>query len=135
MIKKVAVAAVLFCAAVFVARALIVPAAPETGQASFYGGYFHGRKMANGERFDRLSDSCAHRKHPFGTRLRVTLAAPVVERRPRHQPQGEGRSVTCVVRDRGPFVPGRIVDLSLAGARALGIEKAGVAEVSVSVMR
>lgn len=121
MIKAV-LAVALFGAAVLLARWLITAApAPETGQASFYGGRSHGRKMANGERFDKMSDSCAHRQHPFGTRLRVSA--------------GDGRSVTCVVRDRGPFVAGRIVDLSVAGARALGIERSGTADVTVRVVR
>lgn len=94
----------------------------ETGIASFYGGRaHHGKPMANGQRFDQNSDSCAHKRHPFGTALRVSRAG--------------GRSVICVVRDRGPFIRGRIVDLSHAGARAIGMMGAGIARVTVEVIR
>lgn len=92
----------------------------ETGIASFYGGKHHGRPMANGKIFNQWSDSCAHKKHPFGTVLLVTWG---------------GRSVRCVVRDRGPFIRGRIVDLSVKGATDLGMASRGVAPVTVSVIR
>lgn len=94
----------------------------ESGLASFYGGRaHHGKPMANGQRFDQNSDSCAHRRHHFGTRLRVSRAG--------------GRSVVCIVRDRGPFIRGRIVDLSHAGARAIGLMGAGIARVTLEVIR
>lgn len=110
----------LLAAAVLILIA--VQARAETGIASFYGGRaHHGSKMANGQRFDQNSDSCAHKRHPFGTRLRVSRAG--------------GRSVVCVVRDRGPFIRGRIVDLSHAGARAIGLMGAGIARVTVEVIR
>lgn len=109
----------LLQAALVVASAA-APAHAETGIASFYGGRHHGLKMANGQRFDQWSDSCAHKRHPFGTRLRVTW---------------RGRSVVCVVRDRGPFIRGRIVDLSVRGATDLGIRIQGVAPVTVEVIR
>lgn len=112
MFKQAALAAALSCAVVSSSHA-------ETGIASYYGGRHHGSKMANGARFDQWSDSCAHKHHRFGTRLRIT-----------HR----GRSVECVVRDRGPFVRGRIVDLSVAGARALGIAGRGIAPVTVEVV-
>lgn len=117
---KAAVLGVLFglLAAFLIGRAH----AAETGPASFYGGpRHHGHLMANGQRFDQNSDSCAHRHHPFGTVLRVIRA-------------GHG-SVSCTVRDRGPFIRGRILDLSVAGARALGMIVIGVARVSVEKMR
>lgn len=107
--------------AVLVVASAAAPAHAETGIASFYGGRHHGLKMANGQRFDQWSDSCAHKSHRFGTRLRVTDGVT-------------GRSVACVVRDRGPFIRGRIVDLSVAGARELGIARRGVAPVTVEVM-
>lgn len=94
------------------------PVRSETGMASFYGGRaHHGKPMANGQRFDQNSDSCAHKKHPFGSVLLVSTA--------------RGRVVTCVVRDRGPFVRGRVVDLSHAGARAIGLMGVGIARVTV----
>lgn len=108
-------AAALCCAAITAASA-------ETGKASFYGGRHHGRPMANGQKFNQWSDSCAHKGHRFGTKLRVTDRAT-------------GRSVVCVVRDRGPFIRGRIVDLSVAGARDLGITGRGVATVIVEVIQ
>jgi len=114
MIFRVLLAA-CFCA-------LASPCLAETGIASFYGGKHHGLKMANGQIFNQWSDSCAHKEHRFGTKLRVTDRAT-------------GRSVVCVVRDRGPFKAGRIVDLSVAGARQLGIESRGVAPVTVEVIR
>ena len=89
----------------------------ETGIASFYGGKHHGRKMANGQIFNQHSDSCAHKHHRFGTVLTVTMGS---------------RSIRCVVRDRGPYVRGRIVDVSVAGAHALGLTGRGVGRVTVS---
>lgn len=95
---------------------MIGQARAETGLASFYGGpVHHGKPMANGRRFDQDSDSCAHKTLPFGTVLRVTTAA--------------GRSVLCRVHDRGPFRKGRILDLSVAGARALHMIAAGIVRV------
>ena len=94
----------------------------ELGTASYYGGRHHGKAMANGQAFDQMGNSCAHKTHRFGTVLRVT-------------DMRGGRSVICVVRDRGPFIKGRIVDLSVAGAVALGIKGRGIAPVTVEVMR
>lgn len=100
---------------------MIGQALAETGIASFFGGRrHHGHLMANGQIFNQWSDSCAHRHHRFGTRLRV---------------RWRGRSVDCVVRDRGPFIRGRIVDLSMQGARDLGIAGMGIAPVTVEVIR
>jgi rare lipoprotein A len=95
---------------------LMASAKAETGIASFYGGKHHGRKMANGQVFNQWSDSCAHKTRKFGTVLTVTMG---------------NRSVRCVVRDRGPFIRGRIVDLSVAGARELGLIGRGIGRVSV----
>jgi rare lipoprotein A len=77
----------------------------ESGMASFYGG--HGR---SGEM------TCAHRTRPFGSIVTVSHA---------------GRSIRCRVNDRGPFVRGRIIDVSLSAARALGMMRSGVLHVSV----
>lgn len=90
----------------------------QIGIASFYGRRFHGRRTASGERYDARQLTCAHPTAPFGARLRVT------------ELEG-GRSVVVRVNDRGPFARGRIVDLSLAAARALGIVRRGVARVRV----
>ncbi len=91
------------------------------GKASYYSNGLHGRRMSNGERYDRNGFTCAHRTLPFGTRLRVT--------NPRN-----GRSVIVRVTDRGPFVRGRVVDLSYAAARELGTLSCGVAYVKVEVV-
>ncbi len=90
----------------------------EVGLASYYADRFHGRRTASGEPYDRDAFTCAHPRARFGTRLRVTDLAT-------------GRSVVVRVNDRGPFVKGRIVDLSLAAARALGIVERGLARVRV----
>lgn len=77
-----------------------------SGYSSWYGNEFHGRSTANGEIYDQYGFTCAHRTLPFGTWLRVTF---------------RGRSVIVRVNDRGPFVRGRILDLSRGAAEALGI--------------
>lgn len=90
----------------------------QEGLASFYGEAHHGKKTANGERFDMNALTCAHRTAPFGARLRVTDLA-------------SGRSVVVRVNDRGPYSGGRILDLSYGAAKALGIVGRGVARVRV----
>jgi rare lipoprotein A len=88
------------------------------GLASFYGERFHGRLTASGARYDMHAMTCAHPSAPFGTRLRVTDVET-------------GRAVVVTVTDRGPFVKGRVVDLSLAAARALRMVERGLARVRV----
>ena len=105
------------------ASAMLVSAQQEyraTGIASYYGKALHGRKTSSGERFDMYKMTCAHRTLPFGTMLNVRDVKT-------------GRSVQVRVTDRGPFGRGRIVDLSLAAARELGIESRGVAQVEVTI--
>jgi len=84
-----------------------------SGMASFYGNE-SGSKTASGQRFNQNAMTCAHRSLPFGTKLRVT--------------HGD-RSVVVTVNDRGPFVRGRVLDLSTAAARAIGLTGAGVGRV------
>jgi rare lipoprotein A len=96
----------------------------QTGEASWYGG---GEKLnrhtANGEVFKPQAFTCAHRKLPFGTRVKVIH-------------QKSGRSVICRVNDRGPAAwTGRIIDLSRAAGAALGIIRAGEARVMLRVLR
>jgi rare lipoprotein A len=88
---------------------------------SLYGKEFEGRKTASGEPFDPEALTMAHRTLPFGTRVRVTN----LENR---------RSVEVVVNDRGPFVAGRIADLSLAAARALGMIRDGVVDAMLEII-
>ena len=90
----------------------------EVGLASFYGRKFHGRRTASGEKYDAHAMTCAHPSAPFGTRLRVTDLE-------------SGKRVVVRVTDRGPFRRGRIVDLSLAAAKELGMLERGVARVRV----
>ena len=89
------------------------------GVASFY---TEGTQTASGETFNTLAMTAAHPTLPFGTRLRVTDVA-------------SGRSVTVRVNDRGPYVPGRIVDVSHSAANALGMVGKGVANVKVDVVQ
>ena len=84
----------------------------ETGTASWYGPGFHGRLTASGERFDQNELTAAHKTLPFGTRVLV------------HSPR-TGKQVVVRINDRGPFVKGRVIDLSKAAARALGLHAMG----------
>ena len=89
-----------------------------SGMASFYGNE-SGSRTASGQHFNQNAMTCAHRSLPFGTKLRVT--------------HGD-RSVIVTVNDRGPFVRGRVLDLSTAAARAVGIAGSGVGRVVAEVM-
>lgn len=89
--------------------------------ASWYGEPFHGRKTASGEVYNMYENTAAHKTLPMGTRLRVTY--PVT-----------GKSVIVTVNDRGPFVRGRDLDLSLGAARSLGMVEAGVVQVDVNIL-
>ncbi len=89
------------------------------GLASFY---TEGTQTASGEKFDTQELTAAHRTLPFGTRLRVTNVTT-------------GQSVTVRVNDRGPFVPGRVVDVSHAAAETLGMVGGGVAKVKLDVVQ
>jgi rare lipoprotein A (peptidoglycan hydrolase) len=88
------------------------------GEASWYGPGFHGRRTASGEQFDSNALTAAHRTLPFGSRVRV------VNKR-------TGDSVVVRINDRGPYVGGRVIDLSRASAEALGISGVGSVEISV----
>jgi rare lipoprotein A len=89
-----------------------------SGMASFYGNE-SGSKTASGQRFNQNAMTCAHRSLPFGTKLRVTHG---------------GQSVVVTVNDRGPFVHGRVLDLSTGAARAIGLTSAGVGRVTAEVI-
>lgn len=92
----------------------------QAGVASWYGPGFHGRRTASGERFDQGAMTAAHRTLPFGARVRVTLL-------------GSGKAVVVRITDRGPFVRGRVIDLSKGAARRLGLP--GVGRVCVERVR
>ena len=97
------------------------PTRVEEGIASYYGDRFHGRTTASGEAYDKQGLTAAHRTLPFGTGVKVTNL-------------DNNRSVHVVITDRGPYVGGRIIDLSEAAARELGItEDDGVAPVRLEI--
>lgn len=87
------------------------------GMASWYGPGFNGGRTASGERFNTGALTAAHRFWPFGTRVKVTN-------------QNNGRSIVVRINDRGPFVGGRVIDLSRASARAIGMS--GTARVTLA---
>jgi rare lipoprotein A len=93
----------------------------QRGIASWYGPGFHGRLSASGERFNQNAMTAAHRTLPFGTRVRVTNT-------------NNGRSVIVRINDRGPFIRGRIIDLSVGAAREIGMYNSGIAPVEVEVL-
>ena len=100
------------------------PAAPrvvQTGAASWYGQAHHGKKTTSGEAFDMYALTAAHRSLPLGTRIRVTNVA-------------NGRAVDVRINDRGPVIPGRIIDLSYGAARALGAVGDGVFRVRIAIL-
>jgi rare lipoprotein A len=92
----------------------------QVGTASFYGSE-GGSKTANGENYNPGGYTAAHRSLPFGTKVRVTNVH-------------NGRSVVVRINDRGPFIGGRIIDLSTAAARAIGLVKRGVGPVRLEVL-
>lgn len=96
-------------------------AAKESGIASWYGADFHGRLTSNGETYDKEKLTCAHRSLAFGTYLRVRNL-------------DNGSSVVVRVNDRGPFAKNRIIDLSEAAARIIGMIPTGTARVSLEVI-
>jgi len=97
--------------------------AQSVGQASFYGGGANegGSITANGERYRPGGMTAAHRTLPFGTRVRVT--SPTT-----------GKSVVVRINDRGPFIGGRAIDLSIGAARVIGLTSAGVGTVRMEVL-
>lgn len=93
----------------------------ETGVASWYGKDFHGRLTANGERYNMHANTAAHKLLPFGTQVKVTNL-------------DNGKSIVTRINDRGPFIGNRIIDMSYAGARALGMVNKGTANVRVETV-
>lgn len=91
----------------------------QSGVASWYGGYFHGRTTANGEKYDMWAMTAAHKTLPFGTRVKVTNTS-------------NGDSTVVRINDRGPFVAGRVIDLSKAAANDIGM--GGLAKVKLTIL-
>lgn len=94
----------------------------EEGKASYYSNKLHGRKMANGKPYHKGKLTAAHRTLPFGTKVKVTNLKT-------------NKTVKVKITDRGPFVKGRVVDLSEAAARKLNYIDAGIAPVRVKVIK
>jgi len=94
----------------------------KTGMASWYGPGFHGRRTANGERYNQHGLTAAHRSLPFGTRVRVTNLYT-------------GQSVVVRINDRGPFIGGRVIDLSAGAAKAIGVYHRGTARVALDILQ
>lgn len=93
-----------------------------SGEASWYGPGFHGNYTANGEVYNQYAMTAAHKTLPFGTRVRVTNLY-------------NGRSVIVRINDRGPFTPGRIIDLSKGAAQTIGVTSSGVAPVRMDILQ
>lgn len=98
------------------------PIDTEFGKASWYGPPYHNRRGSNGEVYNMHAMTAAHRTYPLGSIVRVTNVKT-------------GSAALVRITDRGPFIPGRVVDLSLAAAQKVGVWKAGVAEVKVELMQ
>jgi len=91
------------------------------GLASYYGPKWHGRTTANGEKMDIHAMTAVHKSLPFGTYVKVTILST-------------GDSVVVRINDRGPFVKGRIIDLSDEAAKQLGLIEKGVARVGLTLL-
>lgn len=92
-----------------------------TGIASYYGKNFMGSRTASGERFDPAGMTAAHRTLAFGSKVAVTHL-------------GNGKEVVVRINDRGPFGRGRIIDISYAAAKQLGMERQGIAKVKLELI-
>ena len=103
------------------ATPLPAAAQPQRGLASWYGPYYHGRTTASGEIFNQEAPTAAHRTLPFGTYVRVVNTS-------------NGRSTVVRINDRGPFIGGRVIDLSKGAARKVGALDPGVVPVELQVL-
>ena len=112
-------AALYACA--FLLPVVVHQSAPAAGQVGIASYYKYGGKTANGEIFNPNAYTAAHRYLKFGTRVLVTNLQ-------------NGRSVVVRINDRGPFVGGRIIDLSYGAAKAVGLHDSGVAKVQVAIL-
>lgn len=106
-------------ATALVSLAGVTVANAQCGKASWYGPGFHGRSTASGERFNQSNMTAAHKYLPFGTRLRVTN-------------KRNGKSVVVRINDRGPYVGGRLLDLSKGAASQIGMVRSGSASVCIA---
>ncbi|MBN2325578.1 MAG: septal ring lytic transglycosylase RlpA family protein [Candidatus Omnitrophica bacterium] len=93
----------------------------EIGQASWYGRKFHGKRTASGEKYSMYAMTAAHPTLPFDTKVKITNL-------------DNGKTAYVRINDRGPFVKGRIIDVSRAAARKLGFELKGIAQVKIETL-
>ena len=93
----------------------------KVGIASWYGKRFHGRKTASGKNFNMYNNTAAHRNLPLGTKVRVVNLK-------------NGKDIIVDIIDRGPYIKGRIIDLSYAAAESIGMIKVGIEKVKVEVI-
>jgi rare lipoprotein A len=112
----------ILIALVFIGASPDLYAKPIKGVASFYGEKFNGRLTASGEIFNNSDMTAAHLSLPFGSLVKVTNVR-------------NGRSVVVRINDRGPYVKGRIIDLSEAAAKKIGIVRSGIARVKLEVVK
>lgn len=112
----------LILSILFLSSISLVAQSEEFGVASFYADAFDGRKTASGETYDKAKMTAAHKELPFGTMIRVTRL-------------DNKKSVVLRINDRGPFISGRIVELSKNAAQKIGLIRDGIAEVKVEVVK
>lgn len=103
------------------AQAATPPGYSQAGIASYYHDRFHGRKTASGTTYNKSALSAAHKSLPLGSKVKVTDSRT-------------GRSVVVKINDRGPYVKGRVIDLSRAAAQEIGLTKKGLAKVKIEVL-
>lgn len=108
----------LACAILMISTTACSRKVTQSGKASYYADSFDGKRTASGETFRQRHLTAAHKSLPFGTRVKVVNIA-------------NGRSVKVRINDRGPFAPGRIIDLSKKAASKLGMINTGVANVEI----
>lgn len=109
---------IICCSVLYILLNACSPKIHEKGSASFYADSFQGKRTANGERFNQKKKSAAHKTLPFGTKVKVTNLK-------------NGKSVKVRINDRGPFVAGRIIDLSKRAAQKIDMKKDGVVSVEI----
>jgi len=118
LIKQIGIAFAVCACVVFTSVAPSM-AADQCGGASWYGPGFHGKKTASGTRFNQNAMTAAHKSLPFGTKVKVV-------------DQRTGKSVRVTINDRGPFIKGRIIDLSKQAATELGMRDRGHTKVCLT---
>jgi rare lipoprotein A len=123
MMHRSSLALVFLCLALvpLAATARLAPGDVQRGIASYYHDSLHGRETASGVPYNKSAMTAAHKSLPLGTKVRVTDAT-------------NGKSIVVKINDRGPFIKGRIIDLSRRAARELGMERRGVARVRVEIL-